>query len=206
MSAPPTTKLAVTAPEAAAIRTAVRTADLSLLSPAHRLASPDHVAGLIALLADPAISDPIYDLPRPFTADVIAHWISEARKRQTGGEAILAVTLDEQGEVSGYSYFTIWPERSAAELAGASRADVQGQGRGKAGAARSFAWMFEHLGVRLIGLTAAQDNIRSARVIEAAGFRAKGERQSIRSDGSVRISNYWELARDEWRALLPGRG
>jgi RimJ/RimL family protein N-acetyltransferase len=206
MSAPPTTKLAVTAHEAAAIRTAVSTADLSLLGPTHRFASPDHIPGLIALLADPAISDPIYDLPRPFSADVIAHWISDARKRQTRGEAILAVTLDEQGEVSGYSYFTVWPERSAAELAGASRADVQGRGRGKAGAARSFAWMFEHLGVRLIGLTAAKDNIRSAHVIEAAGFQAKGERQSIRPDGSVRISNYWELARDEWRVLQSNRG
>lgn len=205
MSAPPTTKLEVTAQEAAAIRTAVRTADLSLLSPAHRIAGPDHIAGLIALLADPAVSDPIYDLPRPFTPDVIANWISEARERQARGEAILAVTLDEQSEVSGYSYFTIWPERSAAELAGASRADVQGGGRGKAGAARSFGWMFEHLGVRLIGLTAAQDNVRSARVIEAAGFKAKGERQSVRLDGSVRISDYWELARDEWRALRPGR-
>jgi RimJ/RimL family protein N-acetyltransferase len=205
MSAPPTTKLEVTAREAMAIRNAVRTADLSLLSPAHRIAGPDHIAGLIALLADPAISDPIYDLPRPFTPDVIANWISEARERQARGEAILAVTLDEQSKVSGYSYFTIWPERSAAELAGASRADVQGGGRGKAGAARSFGWMFEHLGVRLIGLTAAQDNVRSARVIEAAGFKAKGERQSVRLDGSVRISDYWELARDEWRALLPGR-
>jgi RimJ/RimL family protein N-acetyltransferase len=65
--------------------------------------------------------------------------------------------------------------------------------------------MFEHLGVRLIGLTAAQDNVRSARVIEAAGFKAKGERQSIRADGSVRVSNYWELARDEWGDLPIGR-
>lgn len=105
--------------------------------------------------------------------------------------------------ILAYSYFTIWPERSAAELAGASRVDVQGQGRGKLGAARSFGWMFEHLGVRLIGLTAALDNVRSARVIEAAGFQAKGERESIRPDGSIRISNYWELARDEWHGSAP---
>lgn len=94
-----------------------------------------------------------------------------------------------------------WPERSAAELAGANRADGQGQGRGKMGAARSFGWMFGHLGVRLIGLTAATDNIRSARVIEAAGFVARGERQSVKADGSTRVSRYWELTRDQWREI-----
>ena len=203
MSAPPTTRLEVTTREAAAIREAVRTADLSLLSPAYRFASADHIAGLVTLLSDPVVSDPIYDLPRPFTPGIIADWISEAQERRVRGEAILAVTLDDRGNVSGYSYFTIWPERSAAELAGASRVDVQGQGRGKLGAARSFGWMFEHLGVRLIGLTAALDNVRSARVIEAAGFQAKGERESIRPDGSIRISNYWELARDEWHGSAP---
>lgn len=204
MSAPPETILKVDAAEAAAIRAAVRTADLSLLGPRHRLADTGHVAGLIALLSDPAVSDPIYDLPRPFTHDVVTAWIADARARHARGEAILAVVLDELGAVSGYSFFTIWPERSAGELAGAHRADTQGQGRGKAGAARSFGWMFDHLGVRLIGLTAAVDNLRSARVIEAAGFRAKGERRSVRPDGSIRVSRYWELARDEWRALLSG--
>lgn len=201
MSAPPTTRLDVSAQEAAAIRAAVRTADLSLLSPRHRLAGAEHVAGLIALLSDRAVSDPIYDLPRPFTPDVIAGWIAETRDRQARGEAILAVTLGEDEAVAGYSFFTIWPERSAAELAGAQRADAQGQGRGRVGAARSFGWMFEHLGVRLIGLTAAKDNIRSARVIEAAGFVAQAERQSVRADGTSRQSLYWELTRDQWRAL-----
>ena len=199
MSAPPTTRLDVTAQEAATICAAVRSADLSLLSPMHRIAGPEHVAGLIVLLSDPAVSDPIYDLPRPFTPDVIAGWISDARNKQTRGEAILAVTVDDQEFVAGYSYFTIWPERSAAELAGAQRADAQGHGRGKMGAARSFGWIFEHLGVRLIGLTAARDNARSARVIEAAGFIARGERQSVRADGSTRLSLYWELTRDQWR-------
>ncbi|UNU41546.1 N-acetyltransferase [Sphingopyxis sp. YF1] len=200
MSAPPDTILAVDAAEAEAIRAAVRAADLALLGPHHRRAGPEHVAGLVALLADPAVSDPIYDLPRPFTPAVIAAWVAGAQAAQARGEAVLAVVLDDRGTVAGYSYFTIWPDRSAAELAGANRADAQGQGRGKAGAARSFGWMFDHLGVRLIGLTAATDNIRSARVIEAAGFARRGERQSVRADGTARASLYWELTRDQWRA------
>lgn len=199
MSAPPTTRLEVTADEEAAIRAAVRGADLALLGPQHHIADSSHIAGLIALLSDPGVSDPIYDLPRPFTHDVLAAWISEARDRQAHGEAILTVTVDEQGTVSGYSYFTIWPGRAAGELAGAHRTRGQGRGRGKTGAVRSFGWMFEHLGIRLIGLTAATDNYRSARVIEAAGFVAMGERESVRPDGSIRVSRYWELARDQWR-------
>ena len=61
--------------------------------------------------------------------------------------------------------------------------------------------MFVHLGVRLIGLTAALDNVRSARLIEAAGFVPMGERESHRPDGSVRRSRYWELTREAWQAL-----
>ncbi len=64
--------------------------------------------------------------------------------------------------------------------------------------ARSIAWMFEELGVRLIGLTAALDNVRSAKAIDGAGFKRMGEVESVRADGTVRRSLYWELTRDEW--------
>ena len=59
--------------------------------------------------------------------------------------------------------------------------------------------LFEVLGLRLIGVTAALDNIRSAKAIDGAGFRRMGERDSVRPDGTVRRSLYWELTRDEWR-------
>ena len=67
--------------------------------------------------------------------------------------------------------------------------------------ARSIAWMFETLGVRLIGLTAALDNVRSAAAIDGAGFQRMGERESVRPDGSIRRSIYWELSRDQWTRL-----
>ncbi|WP_298669430.1 GNAT family N-acetyltransferase [uncultured Sphingomonas sp.] len=196
MSAPPSTILSVLPEEAEAIRGAVRAPDLAALGRGQVIAGPEHVAGLLALLSDPAVSDPIYDLPRPFTIESISQWVAEARRKQADGEAILTVALDDNGEIASYSYFTIWPERSAAELAGAIRADRQQSGNGRSGAARSFQWMFERLGVRLIGLTAALDNDRSARVIEAAGFVAKGVRDSVRPDGTIRQSRYWELLRD----------
>lgn len=195
MSAPPKTVLAATAEEEAAIRAAVRRAEGRIV------AGPEHVDGLTKLLSDPAVSDPIYDLPRPITRENVARWVADSEALRQAGECILAVTLDEAGEVAGYSRFSVWPDRSSAEIAGARRADLQNTGGGRIGVAQSIGWMFEGLGVRLIGLTAALDNIRSAKAIDGAGFRRMGERESLRPDGSVRRSIYWELGREEWERM-----
>ena len=192
MSAPPKTVLIATPEEEAAIRAAVRQA------PGHTVAGPEHVDGLLALLSDPQVSDPIYDLPRPFTRESVAQWVADSEALRQEGRCILSVSLDEAGQVAGYSRFVVWPERSSAELAGARRTDLQNTGGGRLGVARSIAWMFEELGVRLIGLTAALDNVRSAKAIDAAGFKRMGEVESVRPDGTTRRSIYWELARDEW--------
>ena len=195
MSAPPITVLTATPEEEAAIIAAVRAA------PGRLVAGPEHVAGLLKLFSDPRVSDPIYDLPRPFSEASLASWVAENAAEQQAGRAILSVNLDEAGEVAGYSRFTIWPERASGELAGARWADLQNTGGGRVGVAQSIAWMFESLGLRLIGLTAALDNVRSARAIDGAGFKRMGERDSVRPDGTVRRSLYWELTRDEWRRM-----
>ena len=201
MSAPPVTVLQAMPEEEAAIRAAVRNVDPATLGPDRVLATAAHVDSLTALLADPAVSDPIYDLPRPIGTASVGAWVAEAERLRQAGEGVLILSLDEAGEVAGYSMFSVWPHRSSAEIVGAMRRDRQSQGQGGAGAARSFGWMFEVLGVRLIGLTAALDNVRSAKVIEAAGFVSQGERDSVRPDGTVRRSRYWELGRAEWERL-----
>ena len=206
MSDPPVTALRATPEEEADIRRRVREVDPTSLGPDRVIAVPGYAAALARMLADPRVSDPIYDLPRPITEASVRAWIEETAALQAAGEAILILSLDEDGEVAGYSRFSIWPDRSSAELAGATRADRQNRGQGTAGAARSFGWMFEVLGVRLIGLTAALDNVRSARVIEAAGFRPMGERDSRRPDGTLRRSLYWEMTVEEWRSAHPGAG
>ena len=192
MSAPPKTVLTATPAEEAAIRAAVRNAQ------GRTVAGPEHVDGLFAMLADPAVSDPIYDLPRPITRDSVAGWVAESDALRQDGRCILSVTLDEAGAVASYARITVWPERASGELAGAMRADLQNSGHGGRNVAHSIAWMFEHLGLRLIGLTAALDNVRSAKAIDAAGFKRMGEVESTRPDGTTRRSLYWELTRDEW--------
>lgn len=198
MSAPPLTRLDVDASEARAIRNAVRTADPGELGHGYVLATVAHAPALADFLSDPLVSDPIYDLPRPFTANNIRNWIETTENLRQNGEALLTIASDPDGRISRYSRFTIWPELSAAEIAGAHRPDHQNAGEGKAGAARSFGWMFDAFKVRLIGVTAALDNVRSARVIEAAGFVFMGERENLRPDGTARRSYYWEMTRETW--------
>ena len=198
MSAPPVTVLQASPEEEAAIRAAVRGVNDRVL------AGPEHVEGLLALFLDPRVSDPIYDLPRPFTRDSIARWVADSRAAHARGECILSVTLDEAGEVAGYSRISVWPDRSSAEIAGAARADRQNAGRGRGGVSNAAAFMFETLGVRLIGLTAALDNVRSIAAIDGAGFVRMGERETVRPDGTVRRSLYWELTREAWRAGREG--
>jgi RimJ/RimL family protein N-acetyltransferase len=198
MSIPPKTVLNVTEEEAEAIREAVRSADPKRLGPGRALADLSHVPGLVELLSDERVSGPIYDLPRPITPESVTRWVTERQAERLAGEGLLFVTLDPRGKVSGYSHITVWPDRSAAELAGAIRADLQGQGLGSAGMARSFDWIFETLGVRLMCLTAALDNLRSQKGIDAAGFRRMGEREVVKPDGTVRPSVYWEMTKDAW--------
>jgi RimJ/RimL family protein N-acetyltransferase len=200
VSAPPKTLLKAGAEEEAAIRAAVRDPDLAALGDGRSIATTAEAAALAALLADPAVSDPIYDLPRPITADTIGAWIAACEAERARGDGLLVLTRDGSGALIGYAKFSVWPARSSAELAGATRADRQGSGQGGSGALHTFGWMFERLGVRLIGLTAALDNVRSARLIDSAGFVRLGERESVRPDGSMRRSLYWEMTRDAWRA------
>lgn len=199
MSAPPKTVLHASEAEAEAIRRAVRTADVATLGPNRARAELKHVPGLSRLLSDPAVSAPIYDLPRPLTEEGLTRWVVENQAQALAGDALLIVTLDEAGEVAGYSRISVWPEHASAELAGAMRADLQNRGQGGSGAAHTFGWIFETLGVRLMCLTAALDNVRSAKLIEAAGFRPLGVREAVRPDGTTRESLYWEMTRDEWR-------
>jgi RimJ/RimL family protein N-acetyltransferase len=199
MSSPPKTVIHASEDEAEAIRQAVRAADPAGLGPHRAHAEMRHVPGLVELLADPKVSAPIYDLPRPITEDSVTRWVAEHQARRLAGEGLLFVTLDEHGKVSGYSDITVWPERASAEVAGAIRADLQSRGQGSAGMAHTFGWIFETLGVRLMCLTAALDNVRSIKGIDHAGFTRLGEREVTRPDGTTRRSVYWEMTRDDWR-------
>ncbi|MBI1250662.1 MAG: GNAT family N-acetyltransferase [Alphaproteobacteria bacterium] len=201
MSAPPKTILSVGAAEEADIRAAVCAAlGVERLGGVRTPAETGDAAAFAAILRDPAVSAPIYDLPDAGNISAVAQWIEGRVAARARGEGLLLFNRDADGAIDGYSDVAVWPTRASGELAGAMRADRQNAGQGGAGALRTFGWMFETIGLRLICLTAALDNVRSARLIEAAGFVRMGERDAIRADGSVRPSLYWEMTRAQWRA------
>lgn len=205
MSAPPKTVLTASPEEEAAIRAAVRTADPATLAKGREIAGAKHVDDLVELLIDPSVSEAIYDLPRPIDHDHVAAWVADYAGRRGRGEGLLIVTPDWGKGVVSYSQITVWPDRAAAELAGAVRADMQNAGGGGEGAVRTFDWMFSILKVRLICLTAAMDNERSVRLIDRAGFQRMGTRDAMRPDQSIRQSHYWEMSLERWEALKAER-
>jgi RimJ/RimL family protein N-acetyltransferase len=200
MSAPPKTVLTATPQEEQAIREAVRSADPQALGPWREVASAKHADAVLDFLLDPAVSDPVYDLPRPFTLQSVRAWTDQCEELRRRGEGLLILTISADGVVTGYSKVSVWPDRSSAELGGALRANVQSAGAGAAGAKRTIGWMFDALKVRLICLTAALDNVRSVKLIDSMGFRRMGERDAVRRDGTRRRSLYWELTCDEWKS------
>ncbi len=186
------------APDAAeAIRMAVRTARQMGES---RLAEPGDAAGLHALLSDPKVFAPIYSLPRPLTPATVAAFIDHHLAERETGIGLLFVREGEDGRILGYSDVQVWPHWAAGELGGALHPSLHRQGAGGRGAALSFAWMFEALGLDLICETAAPDNVATQRMLDGLGFRRLGEVTSSRPDGTTRASLVWEMTRAEWAA------
>lgn len=200
MSEPPKTLLHASAEEETSIRTAVRSVRGREMGALQRLAREDDAAALAEFFSDPRVSDPIYSLPRPFTAENVRAWLRECIEASERGEDIMLLTFDDTGRVIGYSEVVVWPQHSAAELIGAIRADRQNSRGGGVGMQNTINWIFEGLGVRMMCLTAALDNVRSQALIDRAGFVRMGERDGVRRDGTRRPSVYWEMTREAWRS------
>lgn len=193
----PITRTPVGDETAEAIRCAVRVATAMGDS---RLARSEDAAGLLALLSDPAVHAPIYTLPRPLTLGSVEDFIDTHFLEREVGIGLLFVREGEGGQILGYSDVQVWPDYGAGELGGALHPSLHGQGSGARGAAASFGWMFEALGLSLICETAALDNVATQRLLDGLGFRRMGEVTSTRSDGTSRASLVWEMTRAEWDA------
>lgn len=193
----PLTRNAVSPGTAEAIRAAVRAA---VQMGESRLAHLEDAGGLFALLSDTLVHAPIYSLPRPLTEASVAAFIAVHLEERAAGEGLLFVREGEDGQVMGYSDVQVWPDWGAGELGGALHPSLHGKGAGGRGAAASFAWMFEALGLDLLCETAALDNVPTQRMLDGLGFRRMGETLSTRPDGTTRASLVWEMTRAEWAA------
>lgn len=201
----PITKHTVPDEKAEAIRQAVRAATSSpTVDAVARIAHPEDAEAFHAFLSDPSVFAPIYTLPRPLTVENVRAFIEAHMRERQEGVGLLFLNLDAGGQIVGYSDFCIWPQWAAGELGGAVHPSLQSQGRGVKGAALSFGWMFDALGLDLICETAALDNIRTAKLLDHLGFARKGEITSTRPDGTTRASLVWEITKDEWLKLQTG--
>jgi len=194
----PLTRIAASPGEAEAIRAAV---SVQTVMGDSRLAELGDAPGLFALLSDPLVHAPIYTLPRPLTEASVEAFIAGHLEERAAGEGLLFVRAGEGGQVMGYSDVQVWPQWRAGELGGALHPSLHGKGAGGRGAAASFAWMFEALGLDLICETAALTNVPTQRMLDGLGFRRMGETLSTRPDGTTRASLVWEITRAEWAAL-----
>lgn len=188
----------------ASIRNAVRTCcGFRGFAGASVIATPDHAPAFYRLVADPKVHGPIYTLPKPVTLESANAFIRRHAEERERGEGVLLISLDENGEATGYQDVQVWPQWAACELGGAIRPDLQGKGAGGAGAAAAFQWLFEDIGVDLICETAALDNHRTHRLLKRIGFTERGEIESALPDGGVRPSLAFELSRDQWLKSAP---
>ena len=194
----PLTRKWATEEKQAAIRKAVSAA--TEIPAIAQLATLDHVDILTALLLDPAISEPIYTLPKPITQKAVTAFIKQHLNERAEGVGLLMISVDDSDAAAAYHDIQFWPQWSACELGGAIRSDRQGAGSGGGGAAAAFGWLFDVIGIDLICETAALDNHRTARLLERLGFVFHGQIESELPDGGIRPSNYWEMTRADWHA------
>ena len=196
----PKTKLDVSKAEAALIRANVQAArTLDSVFGMSRLAIVDDAPAMLALLKDERVSGDVYSLPRPFSVDNITAWIEDHQRQAKAGEGLLMCVKDPDGDVGGQvisiTDFQFWPQYSACEFGGVIAAHLQSKSYGTIGIRELCDWVCGELGVRLLVMTSSLTNTRSNKIFASMGFTAMGEVDSIRPDGSVRRSLYWELLR-----------
>ncbi|MEZ5997621.1 MAG: GNAT family N-acetyltransferase [Hyphomonas sp.] len=166
-----------------------------------RLAEPSDAAALLALFADPAVHAPIYSLPRPLTVDGVRAFIEDHVRQREEGVGLLFVRDAGAAGILGYSDIQVWPQWAAGEIAGALHPSLHGKGTGTSGAANTFGWMFDGLGLDLLCETASLENIITQRMLDGMGFRRMGQVTSTRPDGTTRDSLVWEVTAGEWQRL-----
>ena len=198
----PITRNEVPGARAGDIRQAVRrvTALPPRATGTSRLARESDTSAFLEFLSDPGVHAPIYSLPRPLGTTAVRGFINAHIAERALGTGLLFLNFSADDEITGYCDIQIWPRWAAGELTGGLHPGRQGKGEGTSGAADSFGWMFDTLGLELICETAAPGNQRTARLLDGLGFRRMGEITSTRPDGTTRPSIAWEITRQEWHA------
>lgn len=201
MAEAPDTAIEASPEEAQAIRQAIRRAG-PVATPygAYRPASRADAAALLALLADERVGAPLYTIPKNVTRGWVDGWIAAHEDERRRGEGLLLISHNAAGEAAAFIDLQVWPERASAEFGGGVRADLQSASLGRGGAAALFDWLFRDIGVRLLAMTNALDNVRTEKLLRGLGYKRLADRVCMTAEGRERPSMYWELRREDWRS------
>lgn len=203
MAYPPNTVIAASPEEAEGIRQAVR-AVVTVNTPYgnYHPSVPADIDALFQLLNDTRVVGPLYTVPKPATRDWIKQWIKMHQEETSNGTGLLMVARNEVGVTTGFVDVQVWPERASAEFGGAISPELQSTSLGTRGAAVLFDWLFREIGIRLIAMTNALDNVRTEKLLRKLGFRRLVDRVCIAANGDERPSMYWELNREDWHPAI----
>lgn len=196
MEAPPDTIIRVSPEEEQRIRTMIRNLD-GIADSGHQIARPEDAEGILDLLSDPRVNEPLYTIPTDVTLDWVQDWIAQHLQEQQAGEGVLMITRAPDGTVMGFADLQVWPDRASAELGGGMRASQQNNHKGSEGAGSIFMWLFRDMGIQLLAMTCAEDNIRTQKLLTRLGFVQGAPRDCTGPEGSKRPSLYWELLRPD---------
>ncbi len=199
MAQPPDTVLETSRDEADRIRRAVRgVTTVETPYGTYRSVVPEDVDALFGLLGDSRVSGPLYTIPKPVTYDWVEQWIESHLDEGAQGVGLLMVARNDANELTGFVDLQVWPERASAEFGGGISPDLQSASLGSRGAALLFDWLFCEIGVRLIAMTNALDNVRTEKLLRHLGFQRRNDRICVAADGAERLSMYWELKHEDW--------
>ena len=190
----PKTQIPTTPQQAQAIRNAVRA--VTHISPPYGnldLATTQDTAEILALLMDERVSGDVYTLPRPFSLSSVRAYIKEHQEQARAGDGLLMCSRDGRGQIISLVDFQFWPEYSACEFGGVIAFEHQSKSIGTKGIKQLCAWTHGVIGINLLAMTTSLENIRSQKMLKRLGFTQLGEMESVRPDGGVRRSLYWEL-------------
>ncbi len=134
------------------------------------------------------------------TREWVIQWIASHISEAAQGVGLLLLARNDADEPTGFVDLQVWPERASAEFGGGIAPGLQSASLGSRGAALLFDWLFHEIGVRLIAMTNALDNVRTEKLLLHLGFQRLTERTCIAADGTDRPSMYWELKREDWRS------
>lgn len=196
MDYPPDTVITVSPAEEARIRNMIRQVD-GIDESGHQVAQPDDAPGLLDLLSDPRVNEPLYTIPNDVTLGWVQNWIAQHLRERAAGEGLLMITRDVEGQVMGFADLQVWPDRASAEMGGGIRASQQNRHRGSQGAGGMFMWLFKDMGIQLLAMTCAEDNVRTQKLLTKIGFTQGKSRDCTAPDGTKRPSLYFEMLRPD---------